>query len=85
MADEASIDLIARWRTGDQQAASELFHRYAAQLIALASGRSACQSLLACASGKPPAPPQLVNREVLEHPGFQAKLERWRRSRAGRD
>lgn len=39
MADQASIDLVARWRNGDQQAATELFHRYATQLIAIASGR----------------------------------------------
>jgi RNA polymerase sigma factor (sigma-70 family) len=31
-----SGELIARWRTGDQQAAAELFHRYADRLIALA-------------------------------------------------
>lgn len=46
--------------------------------IALGNGRSACQSLLACARGEAPAPPQFVNREVLDHPGFRAKLARWR-------
>jgi phosphoglycerate dehydrogenase-like enzyme len=46
--------------------------------IALNNGRSACRSLLACARGEAPVPPQLVNREVLDHPGFRAKLERWR-------
>lgn len=45
--------------------------------LALASGSSACRSLLACARGEAPVPPQLVNREVLEHPGFRAKLARW--------
>jgi phosphoglycerate dehydrogenase-like enzyme len=46
--------------------------------IALGNGRSACQSLLACARGEAPAPPQLVNPEVLEQPAFRAKLERFR-------
>ena len=31
--------LLARWRTGDQQAASELFNRYAHRLIALVGSR----------------------------------------------
>jgi RNA polymerase sigma factor (sigma-70 family) len=31
--------LLARWRAGDQQAADELFRRYAARLIALARSR----------------------------------------------
>jgi phosphoglycerate dehydrogenase-like enzyme len=48
--------------------------------IALGNGRSACQSLLACARGEAPAPPQLVNREVLEQPAFRRKLERWRKA-----
>jgi RNA polymerase sigma-70 factor (ECF subfamily) len=39
MAEDASINLVARWRGGDQLAAGELFHRYAAQLIALARTR----------------------------------------------
>ena len=47
--------------------------------IALGNGRSACRSLLACARGEAPAPPQLVNREVLEQPAFRAKLDRWLR------
>jgi phosphoglycerate dehydrogenase-like enzyme len=47
--------------------------------LALDNGRSACQSLLACARGEAPAPPQLVNREVLDNPRFRAKRERWRR------
>jgi phosphoglycerate dehydrogenase-like enzyme len=46
--------------------------------LALNSGRQTCASLLACARGEAPAPVQLVNREVLEHPAFRAKLERWR-------
>ena len=37
--DDASIDLVARWRKGDQQAAAELFRRYAERLIALAHRR----------------------------------------------
>jgi phosphoglycerate dehydrogenase-like enzyme len=49
--------------------------------IALGNGRSACRSLLACARGEAPAPPQLVNREVLQQPAFRAKLERWRQYR----
>jgi phosphoglycerate dehydrogenase-like enzyme len=47
--------------------------------LARDNGRSACRSLLACARGEAPAPPQLVNREVMENPRFLAKLERWRR------
>jgi phosphoglycerate dehydrogenase-like enzyme len=45
--------------------------------IALGNGSSACRSLLACARGEAPAPPQLVNKGVLDVPGFRAKLERW--------
>ena len=41
--DEPSINLLARWRQGDQQAAEELFRRYAGQLIALASSRLSSQ------------------------------------------
>src|SRR5436305_1291848 len=37
-ADEAAA-LVARWRAGDQQAAAELFRRYADRLIALARSR----------------------------------------------
>lgn len=37
----------------------------------------ACRNLLAAARGE--VPPGLVNREVLENPRFQAKLERFRR------
>jgi RNA polymerase sigma-70 factor (ECF subfamily) len=37
MADEAA--LVARWRAGDQQAAAELFQRYASRLVALARSR----------------------------------------------
>jgi phosphoglycerate dehydrogenase-like enzyme len=51
--------------------------------LALDNGRQACASLLACARGEAPVPPLLVNREVLEHPAFRAKLERWRRRAKG--
>ena len=37
--DERSITLVERWRSGDQQAASELFHRYADRLLVLARSR----------------------------------------------
>jgi RNA polymerase sigma-70 factor (ECF subfamily) len=37
--DERSIHLVERWRQGDQQAAGELFHRYADRLLALARSR----------------------------------------------
>jgi RNA polymerase sigma-70 factor (ECF subfamily) len=37
--DETSVRLLALWRAGDQQAATELFHRYAERLIALAQRR----------------------------------------------
>jgi RNA polymerase sigma-70 factor (ECF subfamily) len=36
---DQSVNLMARWQAGDQQAASELFHRYADRLIALARSR----------------------------------------------
>jgi RNA polymerase sigma factor (sigma-70 family) len=39
MADERSITLVERWRQGDQQAAAELFRRYAERLVALARSR----------------------------------------------
>jgi RNA polymerase sigma factor (sigma-70 family) len=39
MTDDRSADLLARWRQDDQQAATELFQRYADQLIALARNR----------------------------------------------
>ena len=39
MTDDQSSDLLARWRNGDQQAAAELFCRYADRLIALARSR----------------------------------------------
>src|SRR5262245_38431736 len=38
-ADERSGDLLARWRTGDQQAADQLFRRYTSRLVALARSR----------------------------------------------
>jgi RNA polymerase sigma-70 factor (ECF subfamily) len=37
--DDASNDLVARWQAGDQQAADQLFRRYAGRLIALARSR----------------------------------------------
>src|SRR5262245_58097585 len=39
MQDESSVHLVSRWRAGDQQAAAELFRRYASRLIALAQSR----------------------------------------------
>ena len=39
MADEWSGKLLARWREGDEQAAAELFQRYADRLTALARSR----------------------------------------------
>lgn len=36
MADDPSVNLVARWRAGDQRAAAALYERYAARLIALA-------------------------------------------------
>jgi RNA polymerase sigma-70 factor (ECF subfamily) len=41
--DDVSINLMMRWQAGDQQAASELFARYADRLIALARGRLSAQ------------------------------------------
>jgi RNA polymerase sigma-70 factor (ECF subfamily) len=41
--DDRSGALVARWRQGDQQAAAELFHRYASRLIALARSRLPAQ------------------------------------------
>ena len=39
MTDEASGNLMARWQQGDQQAAAQLFGRYADRLVALARSR----------------------------------------------
>jgi RNA polymerase sigma-70 factor (ECF subfamily) len=39
MTDDHSGILVARWRQGDQQAATELFRRYAGRLVALAKSR----------------------------------------------
>jgi RNA polymerase sigma-70 factor (ECF subfamily) len=36
---DLSVDLVARWRRGDQQAAQELFERYVVQLVGLARSR----------------------------------------------
>jgi RNA polymerase sigma-70 factor (ECF subfamily) len=43
MTEEASINLVARWRSGDQQAAAELFRRFAERLVALARTRLSAQ------------------------------------------
>jgi RNA polymerase sigma-70 factor (ECF subfamily) len=37
--DDASVKLLAQWRTGDERAADELFRRYANRLIAMARSR----------------------------------------------
>ena len=37
--DDPSIDLLARWQAGDQEAAAQMFRRYAQRLIALARSR----------------------------------------------
>jgi RNA polymerase sigma-70 factor (ECF subfamily) len=39
MTDEQSGNLVARWQKGDQEAAAELFRRYASRLIELARSR----------------------------------------------
>ncbi|MGE3806062.1 MAG: RNA polymerase sigma factor [Gemmataceae bacterium] len=39
MDDERSAILLARWREGDQEAAAQLFERYADRLVALAKSR----------------------------------------------
>jgi RNA polymerase sigma-70 factor (ECF subfamily) len=39
MGDDSPAALVARWRAGDQQAAEELFRRYANRLVALARSR----------------------------------------------
>jgi RNA polymerase sigma-70 factor (ECF subfamily) len=39
MSDDYSGDLLAQWCEGNQQAAAELFQRYASQLVALARSR----------------------------------------------
>src|SRR5262249_54057530 len=39
MENERSANLVARWQAGDQQAAAELFRRYAGRLVALARRR----------------------------------------------
>jgi RNA polymerase sigma factor (sigma-70 family) len=43
MTDPRPGELLARWREGDQQAATELFRRYADRLIALARSRLSAQ------------------------------------------
>jgi phosphoglycerate dehydrogenase-like enzyme len=42
------------------------------------NGREACANIVAIARGEIPS--TIVNRDVVSHPGFQAKLERYRRS-----
>src|SRR6516162_8959719 len=41
--EEPSANLVARWQQGDQQAALELFERFAERLIALARSRLSAQ------------------------------------------
>jgi RNA polymerase sigma factor (sigma-70 family) len=43
MNDDGTGDLVDRWRRGDQQAAAELFQRYASRLIGLARSRLSTQ------------------------------------------
>ena len=43
MIDDQSGNLVARWRRGDEQAAAELFQRYAQRLIALVRSRLSAQ------------------------------------------
>jgi phosphoglycerate dehydrogenase-like enzyme len=45
--------------------------------LSIAMGEVNCQQMLAAARGE--SPPDVVNRDVLDRPGFQAKLNRWRR------
>ena len=47
--------------------------------IARDNGLEACDNILSVAGGQIPA--GIVNREVLDHPAFKAKLERYRRSK----
>src|SRR4051795_8567078 len=37
--DDVALQLLERWRAGDQRAATELYERYAGRLIALARSR----------------------------------------------
>jgi RNA polymerase sigma factor (sigma-70 family) len=39
MPNNPPVDLVARWREGDEQAAGELFHQYVEQLVGLARTR----------------------------------------------
>ncbi|MBY0526906.1 MAG: hypothetical protein K2R98_26165 [Gemmataceae bacterium] len=43
MVNLSASDLLAQWQAGDQQAAAELFRRYAGRLIALARGQLSAQ------------------------------------------
>jgi RNA polymerase sigma-70 factor (ECF subfamily) len=44
--EDTSVDLVLRWRDGDQQAADELFRRYADRLVALAHTRLSAKMAL---------------------------------------
>lgn len=39
MSEDVTLDLLARWRRGDQRAADALFERYADQMVTVARGR----------------------------------------------
>ena len=45
------------------------------------NGLEACDNILAVFRGAVPVPENVVNREVLHRPGFQSKLERYRKPR----
>jgi phosphoglycerate dehydrogenase-like enzyme len=49
--------------------------------IARDNGLEACDNILSVAGGQIPA--GIVNREVLDHPAFRAKLERYRQGKGG--
>ncbi len=49
--------------------------------IARDNGLEACDNILSIAGGQIPA--GIVNKEVLDHPAFRTKLERYRRSQGG--
>jgi phosphoglycerate dehydrogenase-like enzyme len=49
--------------------------------IARDNGLEACDNILSMAGGQIPA--GIVNKEVLDHPAFRAKLERYRQSQGG--
>jgi RNA polymerase sigma factor (sigma-70 family) len=43
MKESSAVELVTRWQQGDQQAAAELFRRYASRLIGLARARLSSQ------------------------------------------